>query len=247
MSKAIFIQNPISIYKDRPGEAYHFPKRYLRAVQDTVGDWVIFYESRKNNGAFGYVSVQRVLDVVPDPQEPDRYYAILDPSTEWSFEHTVPRAAPDGVAYEHSLRGDGGRPISGGANVSAVRRITDPEFAAIVNYGMQESTGPEAMPRNTSDDETTPLAFNDPPAPFDHAPLASFRPEILTSRKYRDPSFQRQVRKAYGGRCAISGLELRNGGGASRSRSGPYPPCQRQGAGYRPKWFGPIGHIALDV
>ena len=229
MSKAIFIQNPVSIYKDRPGEAYHFPKRYLRAVQETVGDWVIFYESRNNNGAFGYVSVQRVLDVVPDLQAPDHYYAILDPSSEWSFEHTVPRAAPDGIAFELSLRGEDGRPMSGGANVSAVRRISNQEFAAIVNYGMQELTGPEAMPRNTSDDETAPLAFNESPAPFDHAPLADFRPEILTSRKYRDPSFQRQVRKAYGGRCAISGLELRNGGGRPEVEAAHIRPVKDKG------------------
>ena len=226
MSKAVFIQNPVSIYNDSPGEAYHFPKRYLRVVQETIGDWVVFYESRKNGGAFGYVSVQRVLDVVPDPNIPDHFFAILDPSTEWTFEHTVPRAAPDGIAFERSLRGEEGRPISGGASVSAVRRLTDPEFAAIVNFGMQELTGPEAMPRNTADDLH---AFNDPPAAFGHAPLASFRPEILTSRKYRDPSFQRQVRKAYGGRCAISGLELRNGGGRPEVEAAHIRPVKDKG------------------
>lgn len=57
MAHAVFIQNPKSIYNDRPGIAYHFPRRYLGMVKETVGDWVIFYEGRK--GAFGYTAVQK--------------------------------------------------------------------------------------------------------------------------------------------------------------------------------------------
>lgn len=214
MSKAVFIQNSISIYDDRPGEAYHFPKRYLRVVQETVGDWVIFYESRKNKGSFGYVSVQRVLDVLPDPNKPDHFFAVLEPSSEWSFEQTVPRAAPDGVAFEHALRASDGRPMSGGASVSAVRRLTDLEFASIVNQGMQKLAGPEALPRIADQDAAETIqGFAETHSQFDPAPVTLFRADVLTSRKYRDPSFQRQVKAAYGGRCAISGLELRNGGG----------------------------------
>lgn len=215
MSKAVFIQNPISIYNDQPGMAYHFPKRYLTIVKETIGDWIVFYESRKNNGAFGYVSVQKVLRVCPDQEKADHFYAILEPASEWSFEHTVPRADPDGVAFEKSLRSKtDGRPISGGASVSAVRRLTDLEFSAIVNHGMQQLTGPEAMPRQADLEqyENIPGIF-DPATPFEPAPLSPIRHDVLTSRKYRDPSFQRQVKAAYAGRCAISGLELRNGGG----------------------------------
>jgi len=215
MSKAVFIQNPISIYNDKPGVSYHFPKRYLRIVKETIGDWIIFYESRKNNGAFGYISVQRVIDVKPDPNKADHFYAILDPASEWSFEQTVKRANPNGLAYEHSLRSKlDGKPISGGASVAAVRRLTDLEFSEIVNHGMQQLTGPEAMPRQADQEPYDHISgVYDPAAVFEHAPLSQIRPDVLTSRKYRDPSFQRQVKAAYGGRCAISGLELRNGGG----------------------------------
>lgn len=210
MAHAVFIQNPVSIYKDIRGEIYHFPKRYLGMVQETVGDFVVFYESRK--GAFGYVSIQKVLDVVPDPDKENHYFAILDRSSEWTFEHVVARAAPDGRAIERSLRASDGRPISGGVSVSAVRRLSVQEFTEIFTLGMEELTGPEAMPR-VEIPEAGMTGFAEGQSPFEHAPLSGIRPEVLMSRKYRDPSFARQVKTAYKGRCAISGLELRNGGG----------------------------------
>ena len=172
-----------------------------------MGDWVIFYENRR--GAFGYTTVQKVRGVAPDPDLPDHFYAWLDPASEWSFERVVPRAGPDGVAYEHSLRGPEGQPTSGGANVSAVRRLTAGEFAQIVTFGLHASDGPEALSRL----EVPQPGFAEQPSPFEPAPLTGFRPDILMSRKYRDASFARQVKLAYGYRCAISGLALRNGGG----------------------------------
>ncbi len=226
MAHAVFIQNPVSIYKDSPGEAYHFPKRYLGMVQETIGDWVVFYESRK--GAFGYVSIQRVLDVVPDEDMPDHYFAILDRASEWTFEHVVPRARPDGIAYENSLKGPDGRPISGGASVSAVRRLSKPEFAEIFQDGMQALTGPEAMPRQEIVEDSI-YGMAEDQAAFGAAPLAEIRPEILMSRKYRDPSFGRQVKAAYHGRCAISGLELRNGGGRPEVEAAHIRPVSKGG------------------
>lgn len=188
MAHAVFIQNPISIYNDIRGEVYHFPKRYLGMVHEAVGDFVVFYESRK--GAFGYVSIQKVLDVVPDPEKENHYFAILDRSSEWTFEHVVPRAAPDGRAIERSLRGSDDRPISGGVSVSAVRRLSEQEFTKIFTLGMTELTGPEAMPR-VEIPETEMTGFAEGQAVFEHAPLAGIRPEVLMSRKYRDPSFAR--------------------------------------------------------
>lgn len=231
MAKAVFIQNPISIYKDEPGKRYHFPRRYLGMVRETAGDWVIFYEGRQ--GAFGYVSVQKVLDVVPDPERPDHFFAILDPGSQWDFEHVVDRADPSGQAFEHSLRGTDGRPASGGVNVSAVRRLSDAEFAAIVENGLRPIEGPEALPRHADtggiDADLAVSGFAEAQAEFGPAPLAGLRPEILMSRKYRDPSFARAVKAAYGGRCAISGLELRNGGGRAEVEAAHIRPVSEGG------------------
>ncbi len=226
MVKAVFIQNPNSIYDDKPGEAYHFPKRYLKSVLKTVGDWVIFYEGK--SGAFGYVSVQKVLAVAPDNNLPDYYYALLDRGSEWSFERTVPRANANNIAWESSLRGALGQPTSGGANVSAVRILSDAEFGSIVNYGLTEITSSESFPR----DGPLPvenIGFSEGPAHFEAAPLEIFREDILTSRKARDASFSRQVKAAYSASCAISGLSLRNGKGRPEVQAAHIRPVKFQG------------------
>lgn len=211
MAKAVFIQNPASIYDDQPGVAYHFPRQYLGTVQRTIGDWVIFYEGRK--GAFGYTSIQRVKAVVPDTTRPDHFYAVLERATRWEFEQVVHRARADGVAYERSLRGPDGRPSSGGANVSAVRSISDDDFWAIVRDGLSALHSPDSLARNPELDGVDDFAFAEAQVPFGEGGRVALRPEVLTMRKYRDPSFQRLVKNAYGSRCAISGIELRNGGG----------------------------------
>ncbi|MHC9236022.1 hypothetical protein ACX9MO_10280 [Pseudooceanicola sp. 502str34] len=104
MANAVFIQNPESIYRDRPGEAYNFPRMYLNQVRDCIDDWVVFYEGKK--GAFGYLAIQKVREVVPDPERDGWYYANLEPKSLLEFETIVPRADPAGVAYEGMIRGD---------------------------------------------------------------------------------------------------------------------------------------------
>lgn len=221
MAHAVFIQNPASIYDDLPGRRYNFPSAYLNMVQETVGDWVVFYESKK--GAFGYVGVQKVVDVVVDPKRDDWYYAELDPGTLLQFETLVPRMDGQGRTYERRLMGADGRPFSGGLNTSAVRRITPEEFAAIVSTGLSEADGPYALPR-------TPVAgFADAQAPFGEATLASDRVRLLSDRAYRDAAFARMVKAAYGGICAISGLSLRNGGGRAEVQAAHIRPVSDKG------------------
>lgn len=201
MAKAVFIQSSRSEYDDRPGVAYHFPKRnYLSVVLQTLGDWVLFYEGRAGGGR-GYYSVQKVLKVEDDPIDPSRAYAILDQGSELSFEQNVARLKEDGVPYETGL------PLSRGKNSSAVRLVSDADFYAILEKGFQPQTLPDAMPRH--DDLEPHFQFSDEAAEFVMAPHR----RVLQSRVVREQSFTRQVKIAYGGRCAISGLELRNGGG----------------------------------
>ncbi|MGB8622497.1 MAG: HNH endonuclease, partial [Paracoccaceae bacterium] len=213
MANAVFIQNPVSIYKDRPGVAYHFPRQYLRSVEACVDDWVVFYEGKK--GARGYVSVQKVKDVIPDHDLQDHFYAILEPGTLWEFEQVVPRNDPMGLAYEQALRGPSGAAMTGGASVSAVRRLSFDEFVSIVSAGLRPLSGPDALPRDVSEPAVAAGFSDQPQTPFDIPELQSFRPEVLVSRAARDQSFARMVKAAYNGRCAISGLDLRNGGGRS--------------------------------
>lgn len=227
MSNAIFIQNPESIYDDQPGRAYNFPKRYLNMVRETIGDWIIFYEGR--SGKFGYVSVQKVVDVVPDPRRPDWFYALLDEGSQQQFEQVVPRENSAGIAFEASLRGPDGKPTSGGVNVSAVRRLSKQEFASIVDVGLIAIEGPDAMPRDAKEAVAAPPGFAEAQAPFGGPELSFDRTSVLTERKYRDPAFQRLVKRAYRSRCAISGLSLRNGGGRPEVQAAHIRPVKDNG------------------
>jgi putative restriction endonuclease len=217
MTKAVCIASSHSAYKDRPGEWYHFPNMYLTRVAQTVGDWVIFYEGRAG-GSRGYYAVQRVEKIVADPEDQGHSYAILDRSTELSFERNVPRTHGNGRPYETGL------PASGGNNSSAVRLISDGDFAAIINEGLRADQVPDALPRTGDLPEVWGMS-DQGQEPF----LGPDRQIVLTSRAFRDQSFARQVRRAYAGRCAMSGLELRNGGGRPEVEAARILPVEERG------------------
>lgn len=219
MAKAIFIQSSHSKYDDQPGRAYHFPKRqYLSRVEQTVGDWVIFYAG-KRGGGLGYHAVQKVLQVIDDPEDEAQAYALLDPGSELSFEQNVPRWRDDLGPYETGL------PKSRGNNTSAVRIISESDFAAILQAGLEARSVPDALPRAKDPAATT--GFSDAPEPFAHP--VSIRETVLSQRAFRDRSFARQVKQAYCGRCSISGLELRNGGGRPEVEAAHIVPVAKNG------------------
>lgn len=219
MANAVFVQNPNSIYDDLHGVHYHFPEHYRGMVEETVGDWVIFYEGRA--GISAYTHVQRVAQVRADPQRPGHYYADLDEKSYLEFEQPVPRLRHDGTPYETRL------PPTGGLNASAVRRLTEVEFSAIINAGLQEIPDTETLPRNI---EFPGFAENQ--YEFEHVPPPVDRRRILTCKQERAATFARIVKRAYGGRCAISGLELRNGGGRPEVEAAHIRPVSDDG----PDW-----------
>ena len=208
---AVLIQNPTSIYDDAPGRHYNFPRQYLGMMREVVGDWVVVYEGRR--GAFGYTHVQRVTGIRPDPVVAGRFYADLDGASMLDFERLVPRARPDGRMYESAL------PASGGNNTAAVRRLSAADFGAIVSEGLRALPDIDAHPREG------PLhGVADAATPFVHD-----RRSVRTSRPARDAAFARMVRRAYGGRCAISGLRLRNGGGRAEVQAAHVVPVSEGG------------------
>lgn len=193
--KAILRQNPHSRYRDEPGVRYHFPNQYLRVLSECVGDWVVIYG--KVGGHLGYHSVQRVLSIRPDPDLSGHSFAELDRATLLNFETFVPRFRPSGLPFETSMT------RARGINTASVRRLTEAEFSAIIDTGLQEVADIDAHPREGALYDVT----------GGQAPFAHDRRHVLTSRPLRDAAFARMVRRAYAGRCAISGLRLRNGGG----------------------------------
>ncbi len=227
MAQAVFIQNPQSIYRDEPGRRYNFPQQYLGMVEETVGDWVVVYEGKR--GAFGYVAVQKVIAIEPDPLRDGWHFAVFAPETLLQFETIVPRATPGGELYERRLEGPDGRAYSGGLNTSAVRRLTLQEFANIVNAGLEEIEGADAMPRAAEDNARPLPGLAEEASVFGAAPLSPDRTKLLSSRSYRDQAFQRMVKRAYDSRCAISGLQLRNGGGRPEVQAAHIRPVKDKG------------------
>lgn len=224
MTKAVFQASSHSHYLDRPGELYHFPNIYLGRVARAVGDWVVFFEGRRG-GSRGYYAVQKVHRIEPDPADPSHSFAILDRSSELSFEQNVARLKEGGVPWETGL------PLSRGSNTAAVRLINDADFAAIIGEGLRSTEDIDALPR---EGPLYPAGFADGQAPFGPAELkgaelSGDRAQILGSRPFRDRCFARQVKRAYAARCAMSGLALRNGGGRPEVEAAHIRPVEHAG------------------
>jgi putative restriction endonuclease len=88
MTKAVFTTKVTPSYNDLPEERYHFPRTYLNHVQQTVGDYIVYYEPRRpsaelssRGGRQSYFGVARVESVIEDDALPDHYFAIIDRTT----------------------------------------------------------------------------------------------------------------------------------------------------------------------
>ena len=200
--KAVFTTKVGSGYDDIVEKRYHFPEAYLNQVRSAVGDSIIYYEPRRTasaptGGLQAYFAIARVLGIEPDPRRSDRYFARI--ADYLDFHHTVPFRA-DGEYFESGLqRDDGG--TSKGAFGRAVRNIPDEEFENICARGFAAI---DAFPTN------------EPATGFEEPPQAEFtRPivEITVSRPFRDRAFSWLVQQAYDRTCAITGLQIINGGG----------------------------------
>lgn len=216
MVKLVLLHKAGSIYDDEPDVRYDFPRAYLKAVEDGVGDWAVYYEPVKA-GPRGYFAVARIDRVIPKPGAEGRYLALIAPGSFLPFDAEVPRLVA-GRPWEVALMAPDGTAKSGGLVQSAVRRLPEAEFAAIVRQGLP------------ADLEATEARRYDPGM---EAPVVPFeRPVIerLISRPYRDVAFRRKVRAAYDFRCAMSGLRLRNGGGRPEVNAAHIRPVERQGS-----------------
>lgn len=218
MAKLVLLHRADSIYDDEPDRVYDFPRRYLRDVKDGVGDWVIYYEPVKA-GRRGYFAAARIERVIEKPGAPGRYLALVAPGSFLPFDRDVPRLK-EGRPWETSLTAADGSALQGGAQQSAVRRLPEDEFDALIGAG---------LPGDLIEQEARRY---DAVSGLDEAALPFDRPVIerLTSRPYRDVAFRRKVRAAYDYRCAMSGLRLRNGGGRPEVNAAHIRPVERQGS-----------------
>lgn len=219
MAKLVLLHKADSIYEDEPDRVYDFPRSYLRAVKEGIGDWAVYYEPVKA-GPRGYFAVAKISRVIPKPGMEGRFLALIELGSFLPFDQDVPRLL-NGRPFESALTAADGSVKSGGAQQLAVRRLPEAEFAQIVRLGLP------------ADLERLEAARYDPPRPdMDDGAALFERPVIerLISRPYREVAFRRKVRAAYDYRCAISGLRLRNGGGRPEVQAAHIRPVERQGS-----------------
>lgn len=220
MVKLVLLHKADSIYDDEPDRVYDFPRTYLKAVEEGVGDWVVYYEPVKA-GPRGYFAVARISRVIEKPGVNGRFLALIEPGSFLPFDRDVPRLV-EGRTLERALTEPDGAPKKGGAVQLAVRRLPEADFARIVNRGL-----PYDLERQeeTRYDPHPPGGLEEVQAPFERPVL-----ERLTRRPYRDVAFRRKVREAYDYRCAMSGLRLRNGGGRPEVQAAHIRPVEREGS-----------------
>jgi putative restriction endonuclease len=220
MTKAILTTKASPSYDDLPEARYHFPSTYLNQVRAAVGDHIIYYEPRRpstddssRGGRQAYFATARIDDVVEDAARPDHFYALI--SNYLDFDRPVP-FAEGGAYYESALRKDDGS-TNRGAFGRAVRTIPDFEFDQILKAGFAaELTPSNELERTDGLDE---------PAYEYERPIV----ELTISRPFRDQAFKRAVRTAYQNRCALTGIQLINGGGRPEVQAAHIMPVARKG------------------
>lgn len=209
MAKGVFTTKLTPSYDDLPEVRYHFPRTYLRQVEQTLGDTIVYYEPRRGTvelssrgGRQAYFAIARPQSITSDPEDRNLYYCHV--SDYLDFGRVV--EFRDGNAYRESMlkRDDGG--TNKGAFGRAVRIVPDEEFEDILSAGFSKS--PVDFEVLTSSAVAPALGVDEVPAPFER-PMV----ELTINRPFRDVAFRRSVRAAYDNRCAVTGLRLINGGG----------------------------------
>jgi len=223
MAKAVFTTKESSTYDDRPWEFYNFPRTYLNQVEQTVGDFVVYYEPRRTSsdpsssgGKQAYFAVCSVTGIDKDPEKPDHFYARVDNYVR--FELPVP-FRNDGQYFENKLKREDGA-TNKGAFGRSVRIIPDNEFDLIVRAGFLRSLVFE----DNDYESKYSGGLSDVQVDFER-PVS----KTLVSRDFRSRAFSLQVQDAYDNRCAVTGLKILNGGGRPEIEAAHIKPVSERG------------------
>jgi len=178
MAKGVFTTKISPGYDDLPEIRYHFPRTYLHQVEQTVGDWIVYYEPRRQDsrdsgheGGKAYFATAQVREIVPDERTPNHFYAFVSDYLDF----TVPVPFRVGETYfEAKLRREDGA-TNKGAFGRSVRVLQEHEYQAILQMGFSETR--EGM-------------FEPYPAPpsvaEDPAPWGLPRSRQIVQRPFRD-------------------------------------------------------------
>ncbi|MYK60467.1 MAG: hypothetical protein F4034_00570 [Chloroflexi bacterium] len=157
MAKAVLTTKVDPSYDDLPSDRYHFPRTYLNAVQEALGDWVVYYEPRRvgahpsgHGGRQAYFATARIVKIRRDPHKHDHYYADIEDYLE--FDRPVP-FRENGYYYENRLQKEDGSTNKGMFGRS-VRILKDSEYRLICAAGLKS----EAPRRKRTSVRTNTLA-----------------------------------------------------------------------------------------
>lgn len=223
--KGVFTTRVDPSYDDLPEARYHFPHTYLNQVQSTVGDQIIYYEPGRTNssgrrdGRKAYFAVAEVVQVVPDPDNADHYYARIDNFLE--FDRAVPFKTGN-QTFERGLQKEDGT-YNKGAFRRSVRNISDGEFQNILAAGFSNQLL-DFVPDGNFGHEYSISGFEEPPADFERPVL-----EVTQNRVFRDRAFARKVKQVYDKQCSFTGLRIINGMGRPEVQAAHIKPVASHG------------------
>jgi putative restriction endonuclease len=223
MTKVVLTSKVDPTYDDLPEERYHFPKTYLRQIEQAVGDWIVYYEPRRSSGDLSssggrqsYFATAKLLRIEPDPTQKDHYYAFV--SNYLGFDHPVP--FKHGSHYfESALQREDGE-TNKGAFGRSVRVIPDNEYELIFQAGFAETL---ELTKPATAMQSEPL-YEISDVPFDRRIV-----ECVVARPFRDAAFAAAIKEAYQNTCAMSGLRIVNGGGRAEVQAAHIRPVSEDG------------------
>jgi putative restriction endonuclease len=217
MAKAIFTTKINPSYKDLPELMYHFPKTYLRQVNSTIGDWIIYYEPRREDSLPGgragrqcYFAAAQVSDIKEDPILKDHYYAYIEGYIE--FSSPVPFRVGS-LYYESRLKKADGS-TNKGAFGRSVRNIPDEEYQFIIAAGLGKVK--QEIAQMVAEEQ---IEYNV------QRPIV----QQLVERQFREAAFSRIVKEGYEMTCAMSGISIKNEHGAREIEAAHIKPVKFNG------------------
>lgn len=226
--KAIFSSRPDTHYKDDLTYRYQFPKNYLNDAKRTIGDWIIFHQTQRGSGKAGYFSRARVENVLPDTEDPKRYYAIL--SSYEQFYQLVPFRKRDGNYWEESLRDLSPDRVGITIRGKSVRLVSEWDYTEIVYMGLAKLLSRSNVDRLELHTALDPIYD---PTKEPELQDATTRDRIVRSlssnRILRDAAFRGLVLDAYDNTCAVTGLCIENGQGKVETNAAHIRPVADDG------------------
>lgn len=222
MAKGVFLHRADSVYEDEPEERYQFPKNYLKAARQCIGDWIIYLEPTKA-GKNGYYAVAQVKDITSDPVKAEMFVALIEPGTYLPFERSVPFSVA-GDYPELSVLNEFGR-VSGRAQ-AAMRVIPEADFNRIVSSGIPDDDS--LLPRVGAYEGAEVKGVAEEASSFVFEQVRD-RTAYLTNRIVRDRVFRSKVLRAYDSTCAFTSLKLINGRGRAEAEAAHIRPVEANG------------------